>query len=894
MDNSDASRSGRDLTGVLLDNRYRVETKLGEGGMAQVYLASDERLGRPVVVKVPLEIFLTVSGFRERFAHEIHALINLDHPFIGKILDRGEMSGIPFAVLQYLPGGSLMARMEEAGGRLTPEQIATWLPRVASALDFIHTRNFLHRDIKPANILFDSEHNVYIADFGIAKVLGDKEFTNLTQTGTLPGTVAYMAPEAGEHKTPGPAYDQYALAVVVYQALSGDLPHELGDSPISALVQKIIADPVPLSRVRPDLPAAVCDAVMKALSASPDDRFDSCKAFADAFKEGMGTDPAVAAGEVPAAAAERAGGEAAGFDPQLPTEPMSAPIELSTIVLPEQRPPITPDGSPIVLPDEEMRYDPLAPLSRPKRRSSISLPKGILTKIISSPGIVLARLSALSESGRRRLVIVTSVVIAAFALIAIYLTFVAGPRPPSTQPGDGDGDPTASSVAPGMSAYPPQTEQATNDETTAQAASSSTGSDASQSEPAPAEGTDPQAAPTQEPPGPPAERTPQQGNDAPAGGDEPASPQEDTPPPVETVQPGGDAEAERAAAPVGETRAPRRVSAVAPGYPELPFALGIEGEVAVEATIGTDGSVRDATVTHGLHPMLDLAALEAVAQWTYEPALRNGEPREYPLTARLTFDLPATQDPGPVESAGIERARQLDTTRFLARLAAALEDFRRQTGSYPDALDQLQPLMQIVPTLDSWDTPLWYRNFDDEYWLISFGRDAAPGPVPPQPWRVGEAFEADLRVHSGDFEQVPEDPAAGSAEAAPSDEAAAAPSGAAAITTTIETVPITDEVVPPVLNPDSVAFLLDRTVQDQIGLTERRVSVYCLVTEEGKVAEARVLQVDPEIAVNAMAEAFDAAARHSAIDTWRFQPATQDGVPVAVWRLVHVRYQPVR
>jgi len=286
--------SGRELCGKLLDNRYRVESKLGAGGMAIVYLASDERLGRQVVIKAPLEVFLTVPGFRERFAQEIQALIQLDNPFIGKILDRGEVDGLPYAVLQYLAGGSLRDRVDAVGGKLTAEQLREWLPRVADALDFIHSREFLHRDIKPGNILFDTNNNVYLADFGIAKVLGGKEFTNLTETGTLPGTVAYMAPEAGRGGSPGPAYDQYALAVVVYEALSGDLPHDACETAIAGLVQKITQNPVPIERVSSHLPIGVCRAVMKALSSDPEARFASCREFAGHFVAGIETDPAVA------------------------------------------------------------------------------------------------------------------------------------------------------------------------------------------------------------------------------------------------------------------------------------------------------------------------------------------------------------------------------------------------------------------------------------------------------------------------------------------------------------------------------------------------------------------------------------------------------------------------
>jgi TonB family protein len=886
MTSFEGSRS-RDLIGKLLDNRYLVESKLGEGGMAAVYLAADERLGRHVVVKVPLEIFLTVSGFRERFAQEIHALIRLDHPFIGKILDRGEVSGVPFAVLQYLAGGSLVNRIEEAGGRLTPEQIRGWLPRVAGALDFIHARNFLHRDIKPANILFDSERNVYIADFGIAKVLGDKEFTNLTQTGTLPGTVAYMAPEAGEHRPPGPPYDQYALAVVVYQSLSGDLPHEMSDSPISALVQKIITKPVPLAQVCPHLPSGICEAVMRALSPSPEDRFESCTAFAGAFAAGLATAPVgvVAPEEAAAESTPRTAtpgtDETVVADETLITDEtivLSDPVAAADTMITDEpvvteQPPtevLIPERPPVIMPDESQRIS-MSTMAKPKwRLPTVRIPR------ISLPEVSLPSVSLEPEARKRLLIgagIAAAVVIAA-GLVIVWTTRGGGAdRPagsldaPTSQPSITAADPLG--VAPIGSA-------------------GTRGAGAAGSDGAPLQGTttpaigeeaedlrdEPPAAepPTQQPAVDPATPVTE-----PTGSGQPP-----VTPPAGAAEPPGAAAGEPAAAPAGETRTPRRISAVAPDYPEIPFALAIEGEVAIEATIDENGDVKTPTVTGGVHPLLDAAAIDAVQQWKYEPALVNGEPREYPLSATLVFALPPRPEPPPVQDPAVESARQLETMRFMTDIVAALERFREPNGAYPGALDELA-LMQTEPGLDGWGTSFWYMNLGDEYWLVSFGRDGEPGPAPPPGWQVGNAFEADIRLRAGAFDQRPASAAVDEPEPAPQTFGAG-----------IETVPLTEDVVPPVLDVASVSFTLDRSIQDAIGLTARRVSVRCLVLPDGSVAEARVLQVAPDITLAAMARSFREAARRSAVGSWRFRPATRDGEPVAVWHLVHVRYQPNR
>jgi serine/threonine-protein kinase len=275
-----------DLEGVRLLDRYVVEARIGEGGMGTVYRGRDAQLDLPVVVKVPHARLLGEEGFRTRFEREIEGLIALQHPHVVRILARGEHEGMPYLVLQYLDGGSLADRMEAApAGRILPREALTWLEDVARALDFMHEQGILHRDVKPENILFDEHGNVFLSDFGIAKVLTDPK-ARLTQTGIAPGSPEYMAPEQAMGVALTGAADQYALAATLYEALSGKLPFD-GDTPLALLVKKQNEQPVPLREVAPEVSDASSDAVMAALATDPKERYPSVREFARAFEYGM-------------------------------------------------------------------------------------------------------------------------------------------------------------------------------------------------------------------------------------------------------------------------------------------------------------------------------------------------------------------------------------------------------------------------------------------------------------------------------------------------------------------------------------------------------------------------------------------------------------------------------
>jgi hypothetical protein len=286
---ADSSSSDDLLIGSTLAGRYRVISKLGEGGMGVTYRAWDENEGRPVVLKMPRRHLAENAAFAERFAREVRMMAALSHPSIVPILDVGEDGGLPILVMRFLPGGSLSnRRLRDAEGKVQPMQPSTlqlWLPAVASALDFVHANGIVHRDVKPANIFFDAFWGAYLGDFGIAKIVEEttvleKEHT-LTATSMAIGTQEYMAPEQFTPKAMVDGrVDQYALAVMVYEMLVGQRPFR-GET--AHVVVEVTTQPVPrLTQFRRDLPESLCQALYRGLSKKPGERFTSCADLAAA------------------------------------------------------------------------------------------------------------------------------------------------------------------------------------------------------------------------------------------------------------------------------------------------------------------------------------------------------------------------------------------------------------------------------------------------------------------------------------------------------------------------------------------------------------------------------------------------------------------------------------
>jgi serine/threonine-protein kinase len=271
----------------LAGGRYHVKAKLGEGGMGFVYRAWDKNLDSDVVVKVPRAGMLCDADFSARFAREIRSLVKLAHPHIVRISDVGEHAGLPFAVMQYLPGGSLKERQprDPSGGTLPchPRQLRDWVAPVSDALDFIHSQGYVHRDVKPANILFDAHGNAFLSDFGIAKVLADSgqpAVAKLTGTGLVLGTPEYMPPELIMGQSCDGRSDQYSLAITIYEVLTGRVPFD-GPTPSAILVRHTSESPAALHELDASIPQDLSYAVSRALSKKPHERFATCRTFAE-------------------------------------------------------------------------------------------------------------------------------------------------------------------------------------------------------------------------------------------------------------------------------------------------------------------------------------------------------------------------------------------------------------------------------------------------------------------------------------------------------------------------------------------------------------------------------------------------------------------------------------
>lgn len=274
------------LGAKLAGGRYEISARLGEGGMGQVYRAHDHNLFADVVIKAPRPGLLDSTNTAERFAREVRALVKLQHPHIVGVLDVGEHAGLPFLVLQYLPGGSLEnRRTKTADGNYVPMplvQIFPWLPKTAAALDFIHQKGYVHRDVKPGNILFDAAGHVYLSDFGIAKGIAgtsDGMFRpSITADGQVLGTLLYMAPELLLGDTYTCSVDQYALGVMVFHLLAGGYPFE-GSTPAS-LYQRIATQP---PAVPANLPPRLAAVLQRAFARYARQRYASCTEFVKEF-----------------------------------------------------------------------------------------------------------------------------------------------------------------------------------------------------------------------------------------------------------------------------------------------------------------------------------------------------------------------------------------------------------------------------------------------------------------------------------------------------------------------------------------------------------------------------------------------------------------------------------
>lgn len=281
---------------TVFGGRYELHRRLARGGMADVFLARDQLLGRPVAVKVLFPEYATDPKFVERFRREAQAAANLNHPNIVSIYDWGEEMGTYYIVMEYVEGQSL-AQILRRDGNLTVEQVTRVALDVAGALGFAHDGGVVHRDVKPGNVLVSPKGEMKVADFGIATAMSAGADANLTQTGAVMGTATYFSPEQAQGHKVDHRSDLYSLGVLMYEMLVGEPPFT-GETPVSIAYKHVQEPVVPVTEHGVDIPAPLAAITMKLLSKKPDNRYPSAEALLadlNRFRQGQ----AIAAGVVP-------------------------------------------------------------------------------------------------------------------------------------------------------------------------------------------------------------------------------------------------------------------------------------------------------------------------------------------------------------------------------------------------------------------------------------------------------------------------------------------------------------------------------------------------------------------------------------------------------------------
>jgi serine/threonine protein kinase len=254
--------------------QYTIIDQIGHGGMAAVYRAKQHSVDREVAIKILPPSMTMIEGFQERFYREVDIISHLTHPHILPVHDFGEQDGLAYIVMPYITGGTLSGLIKQ--GPIDPGRTSTLMNQIASALDYAHGQGIMHRDMKPGNVLLDPQGNAYLADFGLAKVTDSQ--SGLTGTGMI-GTPAYMAPELADPGSATATVDIYALAVMLFQMLTGKLPFET-DSALGMMMAHT-SKPVPsITEANPDLPGDLQVIIERGMAKSPADRYPTAGSIA--------------------------------------------------------------------------------------------------------------------------------------------------------------------------------------------------------------------------------------------------------------------------------------------------------------------------------------------------------------------------------------------------------------------------------------------------------------------------------------------------------------------------------------------------------------------------------------------------------------------------------------
>lgn len=261
------------LSGTLFAGRYRISRKLGGGGMADVYLAEDQELGRRVAIKMLHARYANDEQFVERFRREATHAAGLSHPNIVSIFDRGEADGSYFIVMEYVEGRTLKELIRSRGDCPVPVAIA-YTRQILAGLRYAHRNGVIHRDIKPHNVIVDPEGVIKVTDFGIARA----GVSQMTEEGAIIGTAQYLSPEQARGAPVDQTSDLYSTGIVLFELLTGEVPFT-GDSPVEIAMKHLSEVPPMPSELRPDVPDDLDLVVVRALAKEPADRYKSAAAM---------------------------------------------------------------------------------------------------------------------------------------------------------------------------------------------------------------------------------------------------------------------------------------------------------------------------------------------------------------------------------------------------------------------------------------------------------------------------------------------------------------------------------------------------------------------------------------------------------------------------------------
>jgi len=264
---------------TIVDGRYRVLYRVGSGGMADVYCAEDQQLGRKVALKVLYRRFAADEEFVERFRREASSAAGLQHPNVVAVYDRGAYDGTYYIAMEYLEGRSLKQIVHEESP-MDPARAIAYTLQILRAAKFAHSRGIIHRDFKPQNVIVDAEDRVKVTDFGIARAGA----SDMTQTGSIMGTAQYLSPEQAQGHAVGPTSDIYSIGIILYELLAGRVPFD-GESAVTIALKQVSEAPIPPSQFNTMVTPELEQVTLIALNKNPADRYQDDDQFIAALEQ---------------------------------------------------------------------------------------------------------------------------------------------------------------------------------------------------------------------------------------------------------------------------------------------------------------------------------------------------------------------------------------------------------------------------------------------------------------------------------------------------------------------------------------------------------------------------------------------------------------------------------